>query len=102
MSPDKRDFPVIEGRSGEHELFGSLISGSTAQIVVAVAAVLVICYAAKLPLITICMALLIAFILAPISELLERWRLPRWASSFIAVILLLGGMYGVAYFSYNK
>src|SRR6476646_5558214 len=67
------------------QVLNSIVSGSTAQVVLAVAAVLAICYAGKLPLITLCIALLVAFVLAPISDLFERWRTPRWASSFVAV-----------------
>jgi predicted PurR-regulated permease PerM len=33
---------------------------------------------------------------------LQRWRIPRWAGSVVVVALLLGCLYGAAYFSYNR
>jgi predicted PurR-regulated permease PerM len=90
-------------RAADHDqVLTNLISGSTAQIVVAIAAVLAICYAAKVPLITLLIAMLLSFVLAPIVDLLERLRIPRWAGSFLAVVLLLSCLYGAAYFSYNR
>lgn len=109
--PDKRspqlatsvELPLTPPQSRDHrEALSNLVSGSMAQIVVAVAAVLAICYAAKVPLITLLVALLFAFVLAPIVDTLERWRIPRWAGSFLAVVFLLGCLYGAAYFSYNR
>jgi len=114
MPSDKRDpqpgsvqsFRLTKAASTENiaptQVLNSIVSGSTAQVVLAVAAVLAICYAGKLPLITLCIALLVAFVLAPISDLFERWRTPRWASSFVAVFLLLAGLFVIGYFSYNK
>src|SRR5215813_8996161 len=91
-----REFRLIRNRSAEGQLLSSIALGSLGQIVIAVAAIFGICYAAKLPLITLFVAILIAFILAPIATLLERWRLPRWASSLISVALLIGCLYGLA------
>src|SRR5215472_7358026 len=110
MPPEKRDweagsarhFRLVEGRSAEGVLLSRIASGSIAEIVIAVAAVLAVCYAGKLPLITLFLAILIASVLAPIADRLERRHLPRWASSFVAVSIFLVSLYGVAYFSYNK
>src|SRR5579884_436147 len=110
MPPDKTDpeskavkpFRLIPGRNDEKEVLETIVSGSIAQIVLAVAAVLAICYAGKVPLITLLLSILVAFILAPIADWFERWHAPRWASSFIAVCLLLAALYGIAYVSYSK
>ena len=52
-------------------------------------------------MITIASSLLLAFVLEPIVWHLQRWRVPRAAGSFIALTLLLGGVYGVCHLSYN-
>ena len=74
--------------------------GSVAQLVVAIAVVLAIAYYARLVLITIFVSVLLAFMLAPVVELLERIRLPRAVAAFAAVVILLSGMYGLTYVSY--
>jgi predicted PurR-regulated permease PerM len=110
MAPDHTDseskrvsqFRLIKNRSAQGELMSSIAVGSIAQLVVAIAAVLGICYAAKLPLITLAVSVLIAFILAPVCYGLERLRLPRWAAAFMAVALMIGCLYGIVYFSYGR
>jgi predicted PurR-regulated permease PerM len=89
-------------KSQDDDLLNNIASGSIAQIVVAVAAILALCYVAKLPLITLLIAILLTFILAPLVDRLERWHVPRAAGSLFAVVVLLACLYGVAYFSYNK
>jgi len=93
---------LVKSNAAEGELLSNVASGSAAQIVIAVTAVLAMCYFAKLPLITLLLAVLVAFMLDPLVGLFQRWHIPRWAGSFIAVSLLLGCLYGVAYFSYNR
>jgi predicted PurR-regulated permease PerM len=88
-----------------NEVLGTLVSGSMAQVVLAIAAVLAIlaiCYTGRLPLMTLCLALLVAFILAPVADVFERWHSPRWASSFIAVVLFLVLVLVIAYLSYSR
>lgn len=113
MPPDKRDpddkqvrsFRLVKGKSinsAEGELMSSVAMGAIAQVVLAVSAILAICYAAKAPLITLFVSILVAFILDPIVDLLERIHVPRPAGAFIAVALLLGCLYGLASFSYSK
>jgi predicted PurR-regulated permease PerM len=53
-------------------------------------------------MITLASAALLAFVLEPLVCYLERWRLSRPVSAFIAVMLLLGCVYGVGHFSYKK
>jgi predicted PurR-regulated permease PerM len=85
-----------------NELLTHVAAGSVAQVVIAVATVLAVCYIAKLVMITIASSLLLAFILEPIVWHLQRWRVPRTVGSFLALTILLGSVYGVCYFSYNK
>ena len=75
---------------------------SAAQTVVAIAVVLTLCYVAKLVLITLMVSILLAFLLQPVVEVLERLRLPRSVASFFAVLLLLGVVYAGTHFSYNR
>ena len=108
--PDKDDpelkpgprLRLVKSNAVEGELLSNVASGSAAQIVLAVTAVIAICYFAKLPLITLLLAILVAFMLDPLVAWLQRWRIPRWAGSFVVVLLLLGCLYGAAYFSYNR
>jgi predicted PurR-regulated permease PerM len=111
MSSQKRESapasiePVYEAQQ-EAEIPGDLLThvatASAAQVVIAVVIVFAVCYVAKLVMITIASALLLAFVLEPIVWYLQRWRVPRSAGSFIALTLLLGSVYGVCHFSYNS
>ena len=97
--------PVREAQQ-EAEIPGELLThvatGSAAQVVIAVVIVLAVCYVAKLVMITIASALLLAFVLEPVVWHLQRWHVPRTVGSFLAVTLLLGGVYGVGHFAYNS
>ncbi len=73
-----------------------------ALVVLSVAAVLTICYFAKLVLITIFISILLGFVLMPLVEFLERFRIPHALGAMIAVILVLALFYGITYFSYGK
>jgi predicted PurR-regulated permease PerM len=84
------------------EVLTSVAAGSVAQVVLASAAVLAVCYVANLVMMTLATSLLLAFILEPIVGRLERWRVPRAVGAFMAVMLLLGCVYGVVHFSYNN
>src|SRR5262245_48275960 len=84
-----RPFRLVRDGTSQDDVLSNIASGSIAQIVVAVAAVLALCYVAKLPLITLMIAILLTFVLDPLVSLLERWHVPRFAGSFIAVALLL-------------
>ena len=111
MSSQRREpapASIEHGREAQQEaeipgdLLTHVATGSAAQVVIAVVIVLAVCYVAKLVMITIASALLLAFVLEPIVWHLQRWRVPRAAGSFIALTLLLGSVYGVCHFSYNK
>lgn len=75
---------------------------SAAQVTIAMAVVLAICYVGKLVLITLMLSILLAFILAPLVNWLERIHLSRWLASALAILLLLGITYGASYFFYNR
>jgi len=73
-----------------------------ALVVLSVAAVLTICYFAKLVMITILISILLGFVLTPVVEFFERFRVPHAIGALIAVLLVLAALYGVTYFSYGK
>jgi predicted PurR-regulated permease PerM len=105
---------AVEHTAGQHlhiaagasetpdELLANVAAASSAQIVLAVAVVLAVCYLAKLVMITLLSALLLAFVLEPVVWRLKRWHVPRAAGSFLAVLLLLGCVYGILHFSYSS
>jgi predicted PurR-regulated permease PerM len=70
--------------------------------VIGVAVVLALCYYAELVLVVLLVSILLAFVLAPVADLLTRVRLPRALASGIAVLLLLALLAGVVNFSYNQ
>jgi predicted PurR-regulated permease PerM len=86
----------------EEVLQATIKAGSVAQIVIAVVAVLGIIYLAKTVLITICVALLLAFVLEPLVQGLGRLRVPRWLGSLVAVAFLLGAALAGSYFFYAR
>jgi predicted PurR-regulated permease PerM len=77
----------------------SILAGQT---IVAVAVVLTICYLAKLVLVTILFSVLLAYILFPVMDFLERLKFPRALASLIAVLLLAFTIYAGAFFGYNR
>ena len=86
----------------QRELHTALHGGAVAQIVIAAAVILTICYVAKLILITLLVSVLLAFVLEPVVSALEKIRLPRPAGAFLAVLFMLILMYAGSYFLYGK
>ena len=72
------------------------------EIIIATGAVMTFCYFAEWELAVVLISILLAFILAPVVDLLQRLRVPRGLGSLIAVLLLVGIVYGIFYFSYNQ
>jgi predicted PurR-regulated permease PerM len=72
------------------------------QTIIAGGVILFFCSQAEIVLVVLLLSLLIAFILAPIVDLLERAKLPRSVASAIAVLLLLSAGVGITYVSYNE
>jgi predicted PurR-regulated permease PerM len=75
-------------------------SGSLA--VIAIGGVLTMMYLAKVVLTLILISVLIAFMLAPIVELLRRARMPRSVGALIAVLLICAAIAGVFRVSYRQ
>lgn len=86
----------------ERKFRNSVHVGATAEVILAVVAVLAACYFAKIVMITLLVSVLIAFTLEPVVTFLQRWRFPRSAGSFIAVLLLCGVVWAGSYFFYNR
>ena len=87
---------------GVQEVHEELRKATITQITLTILAVLAICYFAKLVLVPIFTSILIAFILEPIVRLQQRIRIPRAIGSFVAVLLMLGILYGLSYFFYQR
>jgi len=76
----------------------NLRSDAGANIIIATLAVFVVCYLAKLVLITLLVSVLLAFMLEPAVGFFERFRMPRAVATgvvmaILAVLLYLGGYY---------
>ncbi len=79
-----------------------LRGSSMATIILAMLAVLTVCYIAKLPLIVLLVSVLLAFILAPVVDVLQRVRIPRGVAALLAVLMFLAVLYGIGQVSYNQ
>ena len=87
----------------EHDLLHANIrAASMAQVAVAVIAGIAVFYFARLPLITISVSVLIAFILEPLVNRLQKWRVPRALGAFIAVLILVILLAAATYLFYNR
>ena len=69
---------------------------------VGIAAILAICYYGEETLAVIVVSVLIAFVLAPVVDLLGRLRFPRWLASITAVLLLMAALAGATYYGFNQ
>ncbi len=86
----------------QRKLNTAMHAGAAAQIIVGATVILTICYIAKLVLVTLLVSILLAFMLEPLVNLLERIRIPRAAGAFLAVLFMLAAMYAGSYFLYGK
>jgi predicted PurR-regulated permease PerM len=86
----------------QRKLNTALHAGAVAQVILAAAVILAVCYIAKLVLVTLLFSILLAFMLEPVVNLLEKVRLPRAAGAFLAVLFMLALMYAGSYFLYGK
>src|SRR5205823_9112833 len=75
---------------------------SASLAILATIAVLTACYAAKMVFVVLLIGILIAFILTPLVDLAERFRLPRPLGAFLVVLLMMGVIGGISYYSYSK
>src|SRR5580692_9731446 len=73
-----------------------------AMNIVGIVGIVGLCYFGESVLVVILMSVLLAFILAPIVDFLTYLRLPRSLAAAIAILLMLGALAGIVYFSYNQ
>jgi predicted PurR-regulated permease PerM len=103
LMSEEADIAQLEIEQKQERKFrNTLLAGSMAQLIVGIAIVLVICYLAKMVLVTLLFSILIAFTIEPIVNLLQRFRMPRSAAAFIAVLLMCGLFWAGSYFFYNR
>lgn len=101
-APDSELLEKEQEKKEQRKLNSTLRAAAIAQIIVGGAVVVIICYVAKLVLVTLLVSILIAFMLDPVVNLLERIRLPRPIGAFLAVVMLLVAIYGCSYFLYAR
>lgn len=75
---------------------------AAALVILATAAVLCLMYLAKLVLVVVLTAVLMAFVLAPVVDGLATLRIPRSLGAFLAVALLVITVATVSYLSYAR
>jgi predicted PurR-regulated permease PerM len=75
---------------------------SVTQLIISIAVIGAICYLVQPVLVTLCVSLLFAFMLAPPTDLLQRARLPRAGAAFLTVMFASATLYGITYFSYDQ
>jgi predicted PurR-regulated permease PerM len=91
-----------QDKKEERELNTALHFGAVAQVVVGTSVILILCYLAKMILVTLLVSVLLAFMLDPVVSLLEKIRVPQPMGAFFAVLLLLAATYGASYFLYAR
>src|ERR1035438_5165248 len=74
----------------------------SALLILAIGAVLTMLYVAKLILVVVLVSILIAFVLAPLVDLLGRLNIPNSLASLLAVLLLVSAAGAATYLSYNR
>src|SRR5438874_12726782 len=94
QSPDKERGATATRRREPRRAHWSLT-------LIGIGAILWLFYWAELVLAVILVSVLLAFILAPVVELLMRICLPRGVAAAVAVFLLLVVVAGIVSFSYN-
>jgi predicted PurR-regulated permease PerM len=73
-----------------------------AMNIIGIAGILALCYFGESVLAVLLVSVLLSFILAPIVDFLTFLRLPRSLAAAIAILLLLGALSGIVYYSYNQ
>jgi predicted PurR-regulated permease PerM len=101
-APDNQLAETELEQRNQREINTALHGGAVAQVVVGAAVILAICYIAKLILVTLLVSVLLAFMLEPLVNLLEKIRLPRAAGAFLAVLFMVALMWAGSYFLYGK
>ena len=70
--------------------------------IIGIAGILTLCYFGESVLAVMMVSVLLAFILAPVVDLLTWLLLPRSLAAAIAILLLLAALCGIVYTSYNQ
>jgi len=70
--------------------------------IVGIAGVLALCHFGESVLVVIMVSILLAFILAPVTDFFTYLRFPRSLAAAIAILLLLAALSGIVYYSYNQ
>ena len=70
--------------------------------IIGIVGIVTLCYFGESVLVVMLVSVLVAFILAPIVDLLTYLRLPRGLAAAIAILLLMAALGGIVYFSYNQ
>ena len=78
------------------------VRASVTQSITLIAVIGAICYLVQPVLVTLCVAILFAFMLAPPTDMLQRARLPRSLAAFLSVVATSAILYGIIYFSYDR
>jgi len=73
-----------------------------AMNIIGIGGILALCYFGELVLAVLLVSVLLAFILAPVVDVLAYIRLPRGLAAAVALLLLLGAIVGTVYYSYNQ
>jgi predicted PurR-regulated permease PerM len=69
---------------------------------VGMGAILALCYYGEQVLAVMLVSVLMAFILAPVADFLSYFRMPRPLAAAIAVLLLIGSLVAIVYYSSNQ
>jgi predicted PurR-regulated permease PerM len=69
---------------------------------IGIGTIILLCYYGELVLVVMLISVLVAFILTPVVDLLQFFRLPRGVAALGAVLLLTVAIGGIFYFSYNQ
>jgi predicted PurR-regulated permease PerM len=70
--------------------------------VLGIAGVLALCHFGESVLVVILVSILLAFILAPVTDFFTYLRFPRSLAAALAILLLLAALGGIVYYSYNQ
>ena len=104
MADDESQVEVVstEAPPGESQKTRHEIVTHWAMNFIGIGTIILLCYYGELVLAVMLISVLVAFILAPVVDFLQFFRLPRGVAAFVAVLLLVAGFGGVFYFSFNQ
>lgn len=100
--PEIPQVTVDRGTAEELELRRMQRTQTTCLFILAVATGLALAYVAKMVLVVVLSSVLLAFVLAPVVDFGVRMRLPRALSALLAILVLMGMLYGITFLSYSK